>query len=398
MYQTFASLLSKILALIITILSTSIAAHYCGPAKFGQITVALTIQFVICEVVDFGHSTQNARKVASENYSGHWEEELPYLAIKSLIAAIIFIFVVNVFLPDLHILLVGILFNIPFWLINVYYLQIAYMTGKVEEANRMLLLQSLGSLSIYVYIHSTTFTEVAFEMSILTGSIFMFSFVVFVSLKSKRRAPIEIRSQKFAVKKFLQNYRNEFAAPRIIGNLMTLDVMCINIIFGNQASGLYAASTRIRSILPLGIQTIADISMNSALRERNFRKILMRKEFIIIFVMTLFGFILLEIFTPFFISTVFGPKYIGIVFLTRIFILIALLSGILTVGRSLLIAQMLEAKVNRSYAAMFTILLPTFFVATHSYGLKGAAVSQLIFYVFITSYLWRQVYRFGIEV
>jgi O-antigen/teichoic acid export membrane protein len=235
---------------------------------------------------------------------------------------------------------------------------------------------------------------VAYELSVLTGSVASFIYSLYISSNSStKRRKIKFLKHKYTIRANINNYKNQFAAPRIIGNLLMLDIAFINIIFGNQSSGLYSAAARLRTVLPLGIQSIADISLATPIGKKNLKNILFQKDFVVIFFGTLVAAIILEVFTPLYISIIFGYQYRSIVFLTRIFILTAIISGILAIARSLLIAWKLESIITNAYLVMFTFLLPIFFLGVLYFGVKWAAISQLIAYFLLTLFLCKRIVR-----
>jgi len=388
------NVLSKASALIVTLSATAVAAHHCGPSKFGAVTVALTLQFIICEIVDYGHSTQTARRVTQDRTPSVWVEEIPNLLIKSAVVAVILQILIWAFMKKLDVSIWIIFLNAPFWLANVYYQQICYMGKKLAQANYMIIIQSFGLICILIYIRIPIFSNVAYELSVLTGSVASFIYSLYISSNSStKRRKIKFLKHKYTIRANINNYKNQFAAPRIIGNLLMLDIAFINIIFGNQSSGLYSAAARLRTVLPLGIQSIADISLATPIGKKNLKNILFQKDFVVIFFGTLVAAIILEVFTPLYISIIFGYQYRSIVFLTRIFILTAIISGILAIARSLLIAWKLESIITNAYLVMFTFLLPIFFLGVLYFGVKWAAISQLIAYFLLTLFLCKRIVR-----
>jgi O-antigen/teichoic acid export membrane protein len=321
----------------IAFLSSAYSAQQYGPSLFGFVILSVFAQYILCEITDLGFSTHLAREIAQKNLPLRtWLQHIPRILFRSLVGMGMWIFGVSIFSNEnleIHLLLC---LNIPFWLCNSYFQQIAYAKGKVYLANLETFMQNGLLVSIYPL---SIFTSHFYEMGIIISSFLSCIFSITVSIYSKdKNCAINVSRFPSLENKILDIKGIRLAPSRILGIATYLDSLVMGLLFGPATAGFYAIASRLRTVMPVGLISISDTTYSRAISTKQISSILYSVENKIIFALTTIVATILLIYTSPFILHIYGSAFLQSAIFFKYFIMISFAIGIVYILRNLLIA------------------------------------------------------------
>ena len=287
------------------------------------------------------------------------------------------LFTSNQFSIDLILVL-----NIPFWLCNSYFQQVAYAKGELNLANLEIFLQN--SLLVIVFPLSLVTSQFYEKGIVLTSFLsFLFSYAASIFKEQQNNRTVTRRLPKFNLDIF-QNDGIGLASSRIIGVATYLDTIAMGILLGPSVAGFYTLASRMRAVLPAGLISISDSSYSRAMSTKRLNQIFISLENKVIIGLTLgiSGLIYINA-TPL-ILRIYGPAFTGSAVYFRFFILISLASGLVYILRNLLIAWNADNFIHKYVyisAVIQLILSIALFYGAKNYAIPTALLLSNLFLI-----------------
>jgi hypothetical protein len=374
----------KVFGFGVAFLASAYSAQSYGPTLFGFVILSIFAQYILCEITDLGFSTHLARQIAQTNSPFRtWLNHIPRILFRSLLAMGIWIIGIKLStdrnLPIDFILVL----NIPFWLCNSYFQQVAYAKGELTLANMEVFLQNALLVAIFPL---SLFTSQFYEKGVVLSSFLSFLFSLTASIfKNNRDGAMGARRLPKFDLKILHNDGIRLASSRILGIATYLDTLAMGILFGPAIAGFYALASRMRAVLPAGLISISDSTYSRAISTRQLSLIFGSLENKIITGFTLGISGLLFIYTTPLILRIYGPAYSQSAVYFRFFIIISFAIGLVYILRNLLIAWNQDNYI-RKHVYLFIIIqlnlsLALYFIL-QNYAIPVALLLSNLFLIF----------------
>ena len=384
-YSALNNLFFKFFGFGVAFLASAYSAQKYGPAQFGFVILSIFAQYILCELTDLGFSTHLARRIAQTDSSFRsWLEHIPRILFRSILAMGIWIIGVNVFKGQNFSIDLTLVLNIPFWLCNSYFQQVAYAKGELNLANLQKFLQN--ALLIIIFPLSLV-TSQFYEKGVVFTSFlsFLYSFAASISKNQEKEDVIGRQLPKLNLN-ILRNDGIKLAPSRILGIATYLDTLAMGILFGPAIAGFYSLASRMRAVLPAGLISISDSTYSRAISTRRLTLIFGSMENRVIAGFTLGFSGLIYINAAPLILLIYGQAYEQSTDYFRFFIIISLVIGIVYILKNLLIAWNEDGYIRKYvYISTFIqiILSIILYFTLRNYAIPAALLLSNLFLVFV---------------
>lgn len=374
----FVQLFNGFVALVFSVAT----ARYCGPEIFGFFAITTLVLSVFLDFVDFGSVSYYSREIASKRIDLNNFVQIMNRKSIFLLAFIPFAIVIISNIRHLSFALCLFMFYPILWLRQNFLQQLLLALGKIGLAVTLQIVNRLLWLLSIPLIYLKVDLEIVYALPIILGLLLEnISGVIFLSRNGVRKTIL------FSSKSTNVRATKNFGFLSVMSDIAMLDVLVVERIADLASASSYTFTQRLRGPLLMTFQAVnSRLRPLVAMRDRSAIIALLKYEFKFI-VCGIFGIVLAALFSIIYADDLLGSEYPDINFVMAIGTLVAIPSGLVTIGSGFMASSGRDRTISRLNAIWVPTMLILVGVLTIQSGAVGAIIGLFISYLILAFFV-----------